>query len=92
MTKNNNEEQLEEYNYINSLTKMDKNELTTEALSQRDKVLELQKEIEMMKFVLDDASADLISVSKAQYLIQEDRKKQVQYINKCIDNNEPYLG
>jgi hypothetical protein len=92
MTKNNNEEQLEEYNYINSLTKMDKNELTTEALSQRDKVLELQKEIDMMKFVLDDASADLISVSKAQYLIQEDRKKQVQYINKCIDNNEPYLG
>ena len=89
---NNNKKQFEEFEYIKSLDKMNKNELVVEALTQREMVIELKAEIDTMKFVLADASEDLISVSKAQYLIQEDRKKQVQYINKCIDNNEPYLG
>jgi len=51
-----------------------KDDLRREAINQRDKALNLQAELDEMKFLLNDASEDLISISKAQNLIREDRK------------------
>ena len=64
----------EDLEYIQLLHGMNKDDLRREAINQRDKALNLQAELDEMKFLLNDASEDLISISKAQNLIREDRK------------------
>ncbi len=73
---NNNKKNFEEFEYIKSLDKMDKNELVVEALTQREMVIELKAEIDTIKFVLADASEDYMNVPLAQRLIRENKQKQ----------------
>ena len=55
---------------------MSKSQLRIEAITQREKALKLQKEINMMKFLMADASEDLMYVPTAQRLIREHNTKQ----------------
>ena len=68
------EEQNAELNYAHLVYDMNKSQLRTEAIAQREKALTLQKEIDMMKFVLTDASEDLMYVPTAQRLIREHKQ------------------
>ncbi len=70
------EEQNAELNYAHSVYDMSKSQLRIEAITQREKVLRLQKEMEMMKFLMADASEDLMYVPTAQRLIREHNTKQ----------------
>lgn len=100
MDEQGNKEMNEELEYMLSLHSMSKEELRIELLSQRDKALNLQGELDTMKFLMADADEDLIYIPtakrlirehKQQNLIAEDRRKDVEYVNKCIANGEPYV-
>ena len=74
----NSEEQKEqdaELDYTYLVYDMSKSQLRIEAIAQREKALRLQKEIDMMKFTLADASEDLIYVPTAQHLLREDKQR-----------------
>ena len=71
------EEQNAELDYSYLVYDMSKSQLRMEAIAQREKALRLQKEIDMIKFVLADASEDLMYVPKAQRLIREHNTKQL---------------
>lgn len=70
------EEQNAELNYAHLVYDMSKSQLRIEAITQREKALRLQKEINMMKFLMADASEDLMYVPTAQRLIREHNTKQ----------------
>jgi hypothetical protein len=70
------EEQNAELNYAHLVYDMSKSQLRIEAIAQREKALKLQKEIEIMKFLMADASEDLVYVPTAKRLIREHNTKQ----------------
>ena len=69
------EEQNAELDYSYLVYGMSKSQLRLEAIAQREKALKLQKEIDMIKFLLADASEDLMYVPTAQRLIREHKQR-----------------
>ncbi len=70
------EEQNAELNYAHLVYDMSKSQLRIEAITQREKAVELQKEINMMTFFMADASEDYMNVPLAQRLVREHNTKQ----------------
>jgi len=75
---------MDDLEYMHSIYKLSKKELRFEVMSQSEQIAELQAEIDTMKFIFADASDDLISISKAQHLVREDRK-----LNRQVWGDEP---
>ena len=75
---------MDDLEYMHSIYKLSKKELRFEVMSQSEQISELQAEIDTMKFIFADASDDLISISKAQHLVREDRK-----LNRQVWGDEP---
>jgi len=73
---NKSKEMDKELAYIYSLHGMSKDALRREAINNRAKALALQSELDTMKFVLQDASEDLIPVSKAKYLLRKEKQNR----------------
>ena len=76
MDEQGNKEMNEELEYMFSLHSMSKEDLRTELLSQRDKALDLQAELDSVKFLIADAAEDLIYVPKAKYLLRKEKQNR----------------